>query len=354
MKILVIITGDNPGGIERFVSTFLRELDRRGLSHAIAITRTHGGYYADYYKETSTVYYEGNQRRFLMRISFLHKVITKQRPTIVFNLSYWQGLEGALANRFRAKYFVSYRSARKGSKTYSRLKSNLMSLLGSKYLAVSNSVKENMINTHKLPSSKIWVTGNGIELSNYKNSLTRKVPKNGQITILNIANLTPVKNHSVILEVAKLARDKGLNWKFLIFGDGPQREVLERLVCDYELYDYVDLPGFVDSSTGLYDEGNIFLIPSLVEGMSQVTMESLASGLPVVGSNVSGINDLIEHTYNGLLVDDPKDYHGFFRALSLIIESDEIYLRYAQNAAKSSLQFDIQNCIENHLNVFSK
>ncbi|MBI4224864.1 MAG: glycosyltransferase family 4 protein [Candidatus Sungbacteria bacterium] len=167
----------------------------------------------------------------------------------------------------------------------------------------------------------------------------------GTLLIGTIAELTKNKGLNYLIEAAKhvhchsresgnpeptttgfpihkdlAQRDKSgmTNIKVLIIGDGEERKNLEQQICDLHLEDTVFLLGFIPDAATYLSGMDIFVLPSVKEGLPYVVMEAMAAGLPVIASNVGGIPDLISHNETGMLAPskDPKALAEAIESLS--------------------------------------
>jgi glycosyltransferase involved in cell wall biosynthesis len=126
----------------------------------------------------------------------------------------------------------------------------------------------------------------------------------GPLRVLNVARLSPVKGHALLLEAVAALRDRGRDVRLTIVGDGPERKRLERLARELGIDEAVDLPGPVgqDRIRGFFAGADVFCLPSFAEGVPVVLMEAMAMRLPVVATRVMGVSELVEHGTHGLLV----------------------------------------------------
>ena len=148
-----------------------------------------------------------------------------------------------------------------------------------------------------------------------------RVPNAGSFRILFVGRLVSRKgvNH-LIAALQRLRND--LNARLTVIGDGPERASLARQVLDGGLQDRVDFRGRVDDSVlkESYAATDVFVLPSILdtrgdtEGLGVVLLEAMSYGVPVVGSEIGGITDIIEDGESGLLV-PPADPDQLARAL---------------------------------------
>jgi glycosyltransferase involved in cell wall biosynthesis len=126
----------------------------------------------------------------------------------------------------------------------------------------------------------------------------------GPLRVLNVARLTGVKGHPILLEaVAELRRD-GHDVTLTILGDGPERERLDQIARELEIEDAVAMPGAVGQDRVRHElaHADVFCAPSFAEGVPVVLMEAMAMELPVVATRVMGVGELVEDGKHGQLV----------------------------------------------------
>jgi len=139
------------------------------------------------------------------------------------------------------------------------------------------------------------------------------------------------KRQSVLIEACEYLRRNGLNVICLLFGEGPDRPMLERMA---EGCDWIHLPGHVENIQDHLASLDVFAFPSRHEGLGSVLLEAFAVGCPVVASDVGGIPDIIHNEETGLLV-PPDDAVRLAEALSSLIENQEKRDRISKNAISS-------------------
>lgn len=172
--------------------------------------------------------------------------------------------------------------------------------------------------------AKIRIIPQGLLLDKFT-FRTRHIDPGQKIRLLTIGRLSIEKGHQVVLQaVQKLSTDYP-NIEYHIVGDGPLKSSLLELCHDYSISERVIFHG---TKTGkeiqnILATADIFVLPStatndgyLVETQGVVLQEAQASGIPVIGTRVGGIPDVIENNETGLLFDD-----GDFDELAVLIEN---------------------------------
>ena len=123
-------------------------------------------------------------------------------------------------------------------------------------------------------------------------------------TILSVGRLDPGKDHAILIEAFSLLAREHPDWDLVIYGEGPERAALERMVAARGLTHRVSLPGVVEDIDRAYEGAQLFVFPSRYESFGLVSVEAMSHGLPVIGfSDCSGTNIVIRDGVNGRLVE---------------------------------------------------
>jgi len=171
-----------------------------------------------------------------------------------------------------------------------------------KHVCVSQAVAEFMHAQAGLPREKLVVIPNAVDMARYANvkpiaaSELRLPPNRRWVTF--IGRLDPQKNLEWLIEHAHQWLATAPAHDLLIVGDGPQRAVLQRLSRHPQIAGRVQLIGWRPEIPGILAASDLLVLPSLWEGMPNVVLEAMASGRPVLASDVEGVREL--------LGDDPR------------------------------------------------
>jgi glycosyltransferase involved in cell wall biosynthesis len=130
------------------------------------------------------------------------------------------------------------------------------------------------------------------------------------VRMIAVGRLVEKKGYVYLIRACALLRQRGCRYTLAIYGGGPQRDELGRLIDAFDLGDLVQLQGTrrQEELIAIYREADLFVLSPQVlsngdrDGIPNVLMEAMAVGLPVVATDVSGIPELIEHDRSGLLV----------------------------------------------------
>lgn len=125
----------------------------------------------------------------------------------------------------------------------------------------------------------------------------------------NVGRLRREKGHAILLKAAAQVVAARPDTRFVIIGDGELRDLLRRQAAESGLGEAVIFAGARTDVERLYRAFDLFVLPSLWEGLSTVILESMASGVPVIGTDIPGNRELIVPGRTGWLArpDDPAD-----------------------------------------------
>ncbi|NOZ26037.1 MAG: glycosyltransferase, partial [Nitrospirae bacterium] len=161
-------------------------------------------------------------------------------------------------------------------------------------VAVSEGVKNDMLR-FGVPEEKIVVIDNGIDLGRFDGrvstgSLRTEFGLNGDEKVVGtIGSLGHEKGHVYLLKAARDIVRAGDSVRFLIVGDGPLRDELKRMVVELGIEESVTFTGYRKDVPELLSVMDIFVLPSVKEGLPMVLLEAMASKKPVIATRVGAV-----------------------------------------------------------------
>ena len=148
------------------------------------------------------------------------------------------------------------------------------------------------------------------------------------IVILSVGELSKRKNHEVVIKA--LGKIKKSNIKYLICGKGELDQKLCELTEELKMTEQIYFLGYRTDIIEICKCSDIFVFPSIQEGLPVALMEAMACGLPCIASNIRGNNDLITNTTNGILT-RPKKVEDYEKALVYLIKEVELRKEMSEN-----------------------
>ena len=215
--------------------------------------------------------------------------------------------------------------------------------LVTQWIAVSDAIRQDLIEYYKLPPEKIEVVANGIDLKDLQVRKNREEVRrelrieSGTVVLLEVARMTHQKGHCFFLEAVARIVHTLPNIRCILAGDGPTRPLLERQAKELGIEQYVDFLGFRSDVADLLSAADLYVLPSISEGMPMGVLEAMALGCPVVASAVDGVPEVIQDRINGRLV-PAADVTALARVLEELAVDPDMRDKLAQAGCESFQQ----------------
>ena len=242
---------------------------------------------------------------------------------------------------------------------YARTFMTIAARRSSKVLTVSEASKRDILHFLHIPASKVEVVYNAIDDRFDREPEMDDVVRVRQRYQLNdpfllyAGNIKPHKNVDRVIEAfARLKRRGFERLKLLIIGDeiskNPQ---LRRAVHRHQLHQHVRFLGFVPDATlaVLYRLADVFVFPSLYEGFGLPPLEAMASGTPVVTSNVSSLPEVVG---DAALLVDPRDPEAIAGAIQRILTDDDLRRVLTQKGLGRAHEFSWERSVRRIRDIY--
>jgi glycosyltransferase involved in cell wall biosynthesis len=162
-------------------------------------------------------------------------------------------------------------------------------------IAGSEEIKQDVMSRDHVPESLVEVIPNSVDVSRSASTLTKAQARarlglaEHDLVLGTIGRLEEQKGHRYLIEALALLRQRGVIARLLLVGEGRERYALEALITSLGLEQQVLLLGTRDDLGDLFRAMDVFVMPSLWEGLSLAMLSAMAAGLPVVATNVGGV-----------------------------------------------------------------
>ena len=201
----------------------------------------------------------------------------------------------------------------------------------------------------------VYIPGVGIDTARFRDNeekgaaLRRElgIPENATV-LLSVGELTKRKNHRAVLDA--LAGMDNRNLFYVVCGRGPLKEELEEYAQKLGLGDRVRFMGYRNDVPVFYTMSDLFLFPSLQEGLPVSVMEAMASGKPVICSRIRGNTDLVEDGVNGFLI-DPGEPRSIAAAVLRLYDSGK-QEEISQNNREKAESYSLGAIVEEYRKVY--
>lgn len=232
-----------------------------------------------------------------------------------------------------------------------------------RYVPLSKDLADYLHDPVGVPDRKIRMICNGVDIERFHFQDTRATAlpdgfaDDSDIVIGTVGRLEPVKDQLTLAKAfAALIRvaPQAQRLRLVLVGDGSQRRAIENLVSVEGIEKQVWLAGSRDDVPALMAAMDIFVLPSLAEGISNTILEAMACGLPVLATRVGGNGQLVEEGETGTLV-ARSDPLAMARALALYVADGG--LRSQQGSAgrqRVEAQFSIPGMVDNYSALYDE
>jgi GalNAc-alpha-(1->4)-GalNAc-alpha-(1->3)-diNAcBac-PP-undecaprenol alpha-1,4-N-acetyl-D-galactosaminyltransferase len=292
----------------------------------------------------------------------LAKILSKIQPDIVMSSLFFSNTAVRII-----KPFVGYKVIAREHNTYIDKKrihifiDKLLSKFTYKIVAVSKTVAEFTSKQEKIPLDKFSVIHNGVNVEFIKDALSKmpqKEDKKKSLGLkdfdkiaLNVARLTPQKNHRLLIKSFYEFSSNHTEYKLLILGAGSLKKELQKLISDLGADKKIFLLDYKDNVLDYCRVSEFFVSTSEIEGLSNAYLEALSCGLPVVATKTAGTDELIEDGINGFFIKDVT-INSVISALELIADSD--FYKLSENARRKAEEFDISQTVSKYHALFEE
>jgi glycosyltransferase involved in cell wall biosynthesis len=228
----------------------------------------------------------------------------------------------------------------------------------SKMVAVSSQVRDYAVKREGADANQIAVIENGIDLIELRKPADKLLKRSQlgfgdkDVLILTVGRLTVQKGHTYLLDAIARINIEGV--KYLFVGDGPLRAELEAKAKDLGISKTVFFLGVRSDIEELLFVADIFVQPSLWEGLSLALLEALMAGLPVVATRVEGVIDVVEDEKSALLVPS-KDAEALAKALTRLISDGGLRYRLsAEGLERVKKSYSVENMCKSYESLIIK
>jgi sugar transferase (PEP-CTERM/EpsH1 system associated) len=241
-----------------------------------------------------------------------------------------------------------------------------MRLFVHRYIAVSKDLRNWLICVVHVDKKRVRQIYNGVDHHRFAPQSVKPLAllpaqwqsHGGILVVGTVGRLTPVKDQQLLLHALAHLRENDAQlsdrMRLVIVGDGPLFSQLTQLTRQLQLQDVVWMPGDRQDVPALLQAMDVFVLPSLGEGISNTVLEAMASGLPVIATAVGGNVELVEPGFNGSLI-PARDYVALSSALAGLLQNDVERTRQGENARQRvSDRFDWGQTVDAYLQVYDE
>jgi glycosyltransferase involved in cell wall biosynthesis len=340
-RVLILDTEFEMGGKEKKLFDFIRRTDRSRFKISVCCLKR-GGYFKSKLESLGVRFYEGLLRhKFdVFAVRGLERVLRVEQTQLIYTFAHPVTVIFAYLAKLRRlteRAVVSYH-ATGNAEDGRQVPVYLLPLLRRMdlILAVAESHKEYLVRVEGLPRDRIRVIYNGVDTDAFRPARPAERAEvrralgiaEEAVVFMAVSSLKPLKRLDLLLRAAAPTLRRG-NATLVIVGGGPERDRLASLAEELGIAGRVVFTGMRDDVDAVLRAADALVLSSRTEAFPNVVLEAMATGLPVIATDVGSVREMVEHDASALVV--PAENEG---ALGAAIErvADDAALRRAFGA----------------------
>ena len=364
-RVMHVVNNLGKGGLENGLVNLIERMDPLRFEHAVCTVRGLGPHTERLAARGVQIVTLGDgESRF--QTPTLIREIRRFRPDVVHSRN-WGAIEAVVAGRLTRSCSVIHSehgfeadsdAGEPKRRTYLR---RLAFELADRVLAVSCQLRDVHARRTGFPARKISVIHNGVDRRRFfpdaaSRLLVRRELQIGEsdLCIGCVANLLPVKSHMTLLNSLPALSDGAGNWRALLIGEGPERPKLQSFVDAHPaLKERVIFLGLSSRVPELLRAMDVFVLPSVAEGICNSLLEAMATGLPVVASAVGGNPEVVVDGKSGLLFAS-RDVTALSEHLSQLRVDPGLRIQLGQGAIERvGDEFSIDSMVQAYQHLYA-
>ncbi len=322
-NILILENYFSMGGLEKKLYDFVARIDRDHFRVVVCCLKE-GGHFKDAFIDLGVPFYEGllKSKYDIFAYQRLLRILKTESIDLVYTLPHPNSMIfSAMARRTnRVKATVVSVHGTGGPMGGRMVRGYLRPIFSGidRFIAVANEHKRYLMDVEGLDESKIVVIHNGVDVERYHPGAPDATLKDvfgideNERVVVTVASLNPYKGIDVFLRGAAEVLRSAPDTRFIIVGDGPERPSLESFAADLGIAERVTFTGIRSDVDAILRLGCVFVLPSRTEAFPNVILEAMATGLPVVSTDVGSVGELVFDDETGIKipVDDASALSG--------------------------------------------
>ena len=250
------------------------------------------------------IHEQSNTLTLLQTVESIRRLVRSGRYDIVHTYLFWSDIFGVTGARLAGcrRIIVGRRALHSwihDKRVLFHAAEQFTNALANEVIANSQAVLRDCAAAERFLPRTRTVIYNGIDVKNYEPLYKRP---SGQLRIVIVGALAPRKGQEYALEAMRLVTAAGVDAHLTLVGSGADESMLRKLVDEKGPADRITFAGEHPDPRRFLSANDIFLLPSRQEGFSNAILEAMASGLPVIATDVGGNAEAIEHGRGGLIV----------------------------------------------------
>lgn len=357
------------GGLETGVANLINHMPEDGFRHAVlALTKVTEFRHRVFRNDVQFFELNKPPGQTLWQYPKLFNLIRELRPQIVHsrNLAALEVLPVAWATgvpvRIHSEHGLDLHERGGDNVLYQRIR-RIYKPFVNHYVALSDELKNYLIKEVGVTSTRITQVYNGVDGDRFHPVANGPVAISGcpfnpasHCIIGYVGRMQPIKNplflaQAFVQAITCVPRMRE-RLRLVMVGDGPQGEAVKEMLQARGLQDFAWLSGNRSDVPEVLRGFQVFALPSLSEGISNSVLEAMATGLPILATDVGGNSELVTRGVTGLLVPN-GDLHGMVQGLLQLASSPQCSARMGQaGRARMEARFSLRKMVDNYTAIY--
>ena len=353
------------GGTEKAVMKLVRGLETGTFEHYICALRGAAASPGEWASGVTVLHAGREGAAFQFNVPRLVRVMRTIRPAIVHSRN-WGGIEAIVAARLARVPIVIHSEhgyeleMAAGLPLRQRLLRHVVYRAASAVAVVTSDLRHYHAAQAWWKPDAIKILYNGVDGEEFRpqpqvrEAVRRRhgIPADA-VVLGSVGRMTPLKDFSTLLKAAEILAQEAPNLHVLLVGSGPALSGLQSYVANsYRLAGRVVFAGKVDGVADLLNAMDIFVLPTLMEGMSNTLLEALAVGLPAVATRVGGNPEIIAEGSCGYLF-APQDVSELVSQLRTLLRDPRLRADFGRAARDRVLQhFSLEQMLQRYRDLY--
>ncbi len=224
------------------------------------------------------------------------------------------------------------------------------------FIAISEFVKQKLVESFQLNPVKIVVVYNGVRIDKYNipspHGDINLIKKKNDYVIGFVGRMQRFKRPDLFIKIAAELIKRNDKFYFIMVGDGPELTGCRELIAEYKINDHFKLLGFRRDIPNLLKSFDALLFTSVGEGFGVVLLEAMAAGTPVFAFNGGAIPEIIRHKENGFLCDS-EDTEVIAEQIIITLNDKELIAKITKSSIEDvNSKFSIINCAQKTQEIY--
>lgn len=349
-KVAIIVSSLTIGGAETMVVRLAKNINKsRYAVQVICLSGKNGTGLEKELEDAniSTHYLGKNKGASIKAFKKLWKTLSKFKPDVVHgNISGTiYALPWVCAHKCKLIHTIHTKPDNEFNKIVRFILKVFVNLKKVVFVAVSKENQTFAIDYYGIKESKCAYVNNPVELDKYY----RKPHGTGEVRFINVSRQDSNKNQALAIRVFEKIYHKAKNVRLTLVGDGSEHNNLINLTNEAGLADVISFPGMVSNAEDYLAGSDVYISTSHMEALPLSILEAVATGLPIISSNVGGCSALVKN--NGYLFKD-NDEETLYELMYKLVQSEDLRNQLSSNSYDIVKKYDAVACANKYMDIY--